>query len=60
MIRLTSPAARLGAYGVVLAVAFGGGALVGAAVGPDVDPVPVHHPAPAEPAPSAGATDDGH
>ena len=35
---LSSPAAKLGAYAVVLALALGGGALVGAAVGPEPPP----------------------
>ncbi len=35
--------ARLGAFAVVIALAFGGGAVLGAAIGPDVDqPAPTH------------------
>ncbi|HVF74301.1 MAG TPA: hypothetical protein VM938_04580 [Acidimicrobiales bacterium] len=35
--------ARLAAFAVVLAVAFGGGWAVGATVGPDDSPAVVHH-----------------
>jgi hypothetical protein len=38
-----TPATKLGAYGLVLAVALGGGALVGKAVGPVDDPDPAAH-----------------
>lgn len=51
-------AARLAGFAVVLATAFGGGAAVGAAVGPvndDPDPAP-HDGGSHEPAPDAGAT----
>jgi hypothetical protein len=48
----SSPIARMAAYAVVLAVAFGGGALIGSTVGPDPSPepapaqAPVEHPGP--------------
>ncbi len=42
---------KLAAYGLVLAVAFGAGAAVGAAIGPDRDD---------EPAPTVSDPEDGH
>jgi len=45
---IDTPAARLGAFGVILLAAFGGGAAIGAAFGPDQGetPTPSEHPSP--------------
>jgi hypothetical protein len=52
---LGTPAARLGAYALILIAALGGGAVVGAAIGPDPSPPPSHggHTPPAASAPAA-------
>jgi hypothetical protein len=50
-----TPATKLGAYGLVLAVALGGGALVGKAVGPIDDPEPATHDGGDEHGAAAGA-----
>ena len=59
---LRTPAARLGAYGVILAAALGGGAVVGAAVGPEPSDPPAHdeHAAVATPPGGSSATSDGY
>jgi len=60
---LRTPAARLGAYGVILAAALGGGAVVGAAVGPEPSDPPAHDEhagAVATPPGGSSATSDGY
>jgi len=56
---VASPMARLGAYGLVLALVLGGGALVGAAVGPEPSAPPAHDGHDRD-APSGGDPHAGH
>jgi hypothetical protein len=57
---LASPIAKLGAYAAVLAAALGGGALVGAAVGPAPSATPPSHDAHAAPDAPSSAADPDH